>query len=305
MMPSHSNTQWILYGGVRHSLAMVGCLIGVGCGGQSSLDSSETNGGSQAGASAIGTATHPSGGSGNMSFGGMATTPNNGGLGALGANTSNATTNMDIGGAASVGGTTASILHTGGGTATGGTASMGGNTEPGAPAITDSGYVTVSAGTVVLSGFVSSYVGGSGSSISLTYDASSFCASGTVGANATYNSWAGAGFNVNQTNSGSSGSTSLLALNGTMLDMSYANPAGSTLELQLWDGSDYWCYRLPAASSATTVSIPFSSLNTKCWDDSGTAFTSGTSITTVQLVVPGSAATSTPFNYCFLGLKVK
>jgi hypothetical protein len=39
--------------------------------------------------------------------------------------------------------------------------------------------------------------------------------------------------------------------------------------------------------------------------DTGMAFTSGTSITMVQLVVPGSATSVTPFDYCFLGLAVQ
>ena len=79
---------------------------------------------------------------------------------------------------------------------------------PGSPTIDpNSGYATVSAGTVVMSGYVTSSEGGSGSSISLTYNKDSFCASGTVGASTTYNSWANAGCNVNQPQAGGSGST--------------------------------------------------------------------------------------------------
>lgn len=169
----------------------------------------------------------------------------------------------------------------------------------------NSGYTVLSTGSVVMSGYVSSYVGGSGSSIQLTYDQSSFCASGAVGPSSTYSSWAGAGFNVNQTQSGSSGSTGALPLVGSTISISFKNPGGSRLELQLWDGSNYWCYYLPSSSGATTTTVPLSSLNTACWDGSGQAFTSGTSITTVQLVVPGNATTPAPFDYCFLGLSVK
>jgi hypothetical protein len=179
---------------------------------------------------------------------------------------------------------------------------------PGSPTIDpNSGYATVSAGTVVMSGYVTSSAGGSGSSVSLIYNKDSFCASGTVGASTTYNSWANAGFNVNQPQAGGSGSTGSLALVGSTLSISYVNHAGSTLEMQLWDsvGSSYWCYYLPASTSATTKTIPLSSLNTKCWDGSGTSFVSGTSITMVQLIVPGSATTPTPFDYCFLGLTVQ
>jgi hypothetical protein len=176
---------------------------------------------------------------------------------------------------------------------------------PGTPSIDDSGYVKLATGNVAMSGYVSSYIGGSGSTIALTYDASSFCASGTVGANTTYNSWAGAGFNVNQTSSAASGSTGSLILTGSRITVSYVNRGGSILELQLWDGSNYWCNRLPPAPVPAAMTIAFTSLNTKCWDGSGTAFKSGTPITTVQMVVPGSATTSTPYDFCFLGLTVE
>jgi hypothetical protein len=169
----------------------------------------------------------------------------------------------------------------------------------------NSGYATVPAGTVILSGYVTSSAGGSGSSISLTCTENSFCASGTVGASSTYNSWANAGFNVNQAKGGASGSTNPLPLVGSTISVSYVNRAGSRLQLELWDGSDYWCCYLPPATSPTTTTIPFSSLNTKCWDNSGTAFTSGTSITALQLTVPGGATSPTPFDYCFLGLTVQ
>jgi hypothetical protein len=92
-----------------------------------------------------------------------------------------------------------------------------------------------------------------------------------------------------------------------MISISYVNRAGSRLELELWDNgsSNFWCYYLPASTSPTTTTVPLSNLNTKCWDNTGTPFVSGTSITMVQLAVPGSATSVTPFDYCFLGLTVQ
>ncbi len=170
---------------------------------------------------------------------------------------------------------------------------------------TDSGYVTVSTGTVIMAGFASSNEAGSGSSITLTYNPTSFCATGTVAASTVYQSWAGAGFTVNQAPSGASGSNKPIVLTGSTISITFTNQGGSPLEFQLYDGSDYWCYELPTASSSTTVTIPLSSLNTQCWDNQGTAFTSGTAITSVSLVVPGTSAGTTPFNFCFQGLKVQ
>ncbi len=169
----------------------------------------------------------------------------------------------------------------------------------------NSGYATVNAGTVILSGFIMSNAGGSGSSISLTFTDTSFCASGTVGASSTYQSWANTGFNVNQAQSGASGSTGSLPFVGSSITVSYVNKGGSTLELQLWDGTNYWCAYLPPSTSPNAVNIPFSSLNSACWDMSGAAFVSGTPVEVVQLQVPGSDSKPTPFDYCFLGMTIQ
>ena len=252
-------------------------------------------------------------GSGGASSAAGVTTISSGGHSAAGGATATAGGATASKGGSSAGGSKA----TGGTNATGGTKATSGSSyrdgglvtdgpaAPGTPTITDSGYVTVSAGTTVLAGFVSSSEGGSGSSISLTYGPTSFCASGTVGQNSTYNCWATAGFNVNQSSSGASGSASSLVLSGSTISVSYVNSGGSSLELQLYDGSDYWCYYLPPSTSPTTKTIPFSSLNTQCWNNGGSAFVSGTPITVVQLVVPGSNTSPTPFNFCFLGMTVQ
>lgn len=255
--------------------------------------------------------------------GGFATDARPGTGGAAGTTTGSrgGTTGTTTPGGGSPGSSNGGNHGTGGGTGTGAKGGSGGAAggrdaspdaiatdagAPGAPTINvNSGYTTIATGTVVMSGYVSSFIGGSGSTIGLTYTATSFCASGTVGASTTYNSWAGAGFNVNQSQSGSSGSTNQLTLVGSSVTVSYVNKGGSPLELQLWDGSDYWCYNLPPSTTPNTVTVPFSKLNSQCWDGSGTAFTSGTPITTVQLDVPGAATTTTPFDYCFLGLTVQ
>ena len=131
---------------------------------------------------------------------------------------------------------------------------------PGAPTIDpNSGYATMNAGTVILSGSIVSSCAGAGTICGgLTYTESSFCASGTVGASSTYRFWANAAFNVNQAQSGASGSTGSLPFVGSSITVSYSNKGGSTLELQLWDGSNYWCAYLPPSAGPNTVNIPFS-----------------------------------------------
>jgi hypothetical protein len=220
-------------------------------------------------------------------------------------------TNKAAGGAVAAGGKPnggAGSKATGGGVNSGGNANGGataGAPPVGAPVVTDNGYVTLSTGTVIMAGYISSSTAGSGSSVSLTYASNTFCASGTVAADAKYKSWVVAGFSVNQDSSGGSGSSTPLVLDGSELSISYANNAGSPLRFQIYDGSRYWCYDLPAAMGSGTSAIPFSKLNTQCWDGGGSAFTSGTAITTVELVVGGGATTKTPFDFCFLGLTVK
>ena len=258
---------------------------------------------------------HSSGGASGGSVGGTA----NGGISAAGGRTAigggghtggslpivgGATPNM---GGMMAGGaiTTGNTIAAGGGSHAGGSVATGGTAPPGTPTIQPDGYVTLDTGTTVMMGHVSSYESGSGSSITLTYGTNSFCASGTVAADSTYASWAGAGFNVNQAESGASGSSGSLVLSGSSISLSYVNHAGSTLRLQLYDGSDYWCTTLPAATSPTTITIPFSQLNTQCWSGLGSAFVSGTPITAVQLMVPCSGFSPTPFDFCFLGLTVQ
>ena len=166
-------------------------------------------------------------------------------------------------------------------------------------------YLTVNAGTVTLSGTIASACAGAGSLCGgPIYTDTSFCASGTVGASSTYKSWANVGFTVNQAESGASGSTGSLPFVGSSITVSYSNKGASTLELQLWDGSNYWCAYLPPSAGPNTVTIPFSGLNSACWDMSGKPFVSGTSIDMVQFLVPCSPTIATPFDYCFLGLTV-
>ena len=216
---------------------------------------------------------------------------------------------ISVGGARTVGGypATGGTIGVGGYRATGGTRAVMTTTPVGTPVIDNSGYVTVKAGNTVLMGFISSSTAGSGSSISLTYDSSQFCAKGEVAPNGAYKSWAVAGFGVNQSQTGASGSSGSLALYGSSVSLTYNDMGASPIEFQMYDATNgsYWCYMLPQATSATTITIPFSKLTTECWNGGGSAFTSGTSISAVNLVVSGSATTTTPYSFCFLGMAVQ
>lgn len=174
----------------------------------------------------------------------------------------------------------------------------------GPPTIGNDGYVTVDAGSTALLGYVGSYIGGSASTITLTYASTAFCASGSVGPNGAYQSYAGAGFNVDQTVSSEGGTATSIPIEGSSMTLSYQNFAGSPLRLQIIDTSyNYWCYTLTQA--AGPVTIPMSNFNSHCWDGSGESFQTGTSISALQLIVPGSDTVSIPFNFCFLGVTIQ
>jgi hypothetical protein len=206
----------------------------------------------------------------------------------------------------------------GGTSATGGSLSSSSDASPSSDALAtvdagipgaalvdpNSGYTTVATGTVNMSGYASS-AASAGSSISLSCTPTSLCANGAVGVSMGPGTWANVSFAVNQAKTGGSGSTDQLVLVGSSMSISYLNKAGSPLEFQLWDGTNFWCYYLPPSKVPNTVTFPFSSLNTRCWNGQGDAFTSGTPITSVQLVVPGSSTAPTPFDYCLLGLTVQ
>jgi hypothetical protein len=174
----------------------------------------------------------------------------------------------------------------------------------GAPMINADGYATLDAGTQVFAGYVSSFSGGSGTTIELTYTTTSFCASGTVAPNSDYQSYAGAVFFIDQaayTGGGNTGTAASVPLTGSSLTFNFSNSGGSPLELQLINQRyNFWCYDLTSAQSP--VVIPLASFNTRCWDGTGNPFASGTEILGVQLVVYGGATMATPFEFCFEAL---
>jgi hypothetical protein len=176
----------------------------------------------------------------------------------------------------------------------------------GAPMISADGYATLDFGTQVFAGYISSFSGGSGTTIELTYTTTSFCAFGTVAPNSDHQSYAGAIFDIDQaaytyTGGGNTGTAGSVPLIASSLTFSFSNSRGSPLEIQLIDQKyNFWCYDLTRAQSP--VVIPLASFNTRCWDKTGDPFASGTEIMGVQLVVYGGASVAIPFDFCFEGL---
>jgi hypothetical protein len=176
----------------------------------------------------------------------------------------------------------------------------------GAPTIDDNGFLTLDAGAYVLVGSVAFTAGGgSGSTINGFFGSTYFCASGSVVASPGDQSWATASFNVNEpeTTTGSSPAHELF-LSASSITLSFANYSDSPLMIALLDNSyDLWCYEL--ADVASPVTIPLSSFNSHCWDNSGASFMSGTAIQSIELSLSGSPTASTPFDFCLLGLTIQ
>ena len=130
---------------------------------------------------------------------------------------------------------------------------------------------------------------------------SSICASGTIGADATLTTSAGLGFDF-QPQDGSAATP--LAISGSNLTLTFSNAGGSNLVVNLvgdQSGSTFWCYELKGATSPVT--IPLSSFNTACWDNSGQPFSPGTSVAGIFVYVPSQASTAVPFEFCLLDVE--
>jgi len=143
-----------------------------------------------------------------------------------------------------------------------------------------------------------------------------YCAQGTVGANEDYESVALLGFNINEdpatadcsydpaaaTSEGppgieltGSGIAANIVKQGDETDFTFRvqiqGPNGAT------DENDRWCATITETQGK--IFVPYEDFNTKCWDDSGDAY-SGQPISAVVFLVPGEP-TATPYNFCVNG----
>jgi hypothetical protein len=123
------------------------------------------------------------------------------------------------------------------------------------------------------------------------------CVKGTVAAAADFSGTAILGFNLSEGN-GATSTTVTPMKEGVLLDVT--NNAGSPLRFQVKSaptGGTEWC---------TTVSgsggfVPWTSLRTNCWDDSGTAY-NREPIASAMLLVPGTDTTPIDFDFCWNSL---
>ena len=187
------------------------------------------------------------------------------------------------------------------------TASGGGPSTGGSLNVTAGGYVQSS----TYQGYAWTAAGpGTESTITPTDFASlvsdtQLCVSGSVGARPDYGGYAMLGINLNQATTGGTGSEGTYTPTGGSVTVGVTNTGGSTLWVQIQapggdtDANLRWCAILTGSGGT----IALSSFNTKCWDNSGTAY-AGQALQALMIFVPGGNATATSFNFCLTALTI-
>lgn len=243
-----------------------------------------------------------SGSAGTVASGGTASTAGTAGTVANGGTAGTGTAGTGTAGTGTAGTGTA-------GTGTAGTGTAGSGGSAGAPPV-----MCDAAWTVGNDGFVKAPIAGggcwhgyafAGADTASTAMPTSFAMcgagcmlrfSGSVAASATFSGTAYLGFNVGQAANGTSGT---VVPAGAGLTVNFTNTGGSPLRVQIQGptgdtvATDRWCADLVGAAGPVTV--PYTTFNTMCWDNSGTAYAKQP-IKAIQLVIPGSDMEAVPFD---------
>jgi hypothetical protein len=123
------------------------------------------------------------------------------------------------------------------------------------------------------------------------------CVKGSVAAAADFSGTAILGFNLSEGN-GATSTTVTPMKDGVLLDVT--NNAGSPLRFQVKSaasGGTEWC----TSVSGSGGFIPWTSLRTNCWDDTGTAY-NREPIASAMLLVPGTDTAPVDFDFCWNSL---
>jgi hypothetical protein len=121
------------------------------------------------------------------------------------------------------------------------------------------------------------------------------CVKGSVAATADYSGIAMLGFNLNQLSGVSTLMTVTPSKAGVQIDVK--NNASSPLRFQVTAGDGASQQRWCATVTGSGGFIPWTSLNTACWDGSGTAYNKEP-ISAATLLVPGTTGAAVAFDFC-------
>jgi hypothetical protein len=147
------------------------------------------------------------------------------------------------------------------------------------------------------SGYDFSFSDGKGSTICLS--ASSLCAAGTTAAQdpPTYSVW-GAGFGFNLSPDTTATTTVEVQLAGAGVSVALSSlPTGAEARVQVTVGTTDYCAKMTTA----TQTLAWTSFNTKCWDNTGTALTAAPKTGKIQFQASSGTAAGT-FDFCVTSL---
>ena len=249
---------------------------------------------------------------------GRPTLPNSGGTGGTLEGVAGGTSGTLATGGSSMGGSGQSVggaLPETGGSSAGGAAGSGGTgtTSSGTPGATGGSdaqrqMAVQQGGYVVSCAWMGNAWTGVESDISVgsviepaDFDAlpagGALCASGTVAPDLSYGGFAMMGINLNQDSAGGAESTwSPQGTAGLLYDVS--TPLSQLLRLQIQGAAGYpsaaWCLNISPGSGAAN----WGEFNTRCWDNSGVSYDGSIPLSSIIVVVPGTANSSIPFDFC-------
>jgi len=241
-----------------------------------------------------------------------ATTANGGSPASAGASTATAGSATQLPAGSSGGATTGGSGTSGGGGSTeASTSGAGGSGAPleSPPGFFSGGYLT----SGPWMGWVFTYAdsAGKGTLVSPVCDANGCvpawvkqaCLKGVVAQDPASSTFVGLAFHNNNPMSGGTGTWNV-AGQGVYISLSNP-PQAARLQLQEPNtSSNDQRYCAPLPSGGTGV-IPFSSFKTYCWGDAAhpsRALALGTQIHETAIVVPGSSASATPFDFCLVDI---
>lgn len=115
------------------------------------------------------------------------------------------------------------------------------------------------------------------------------CATGEVSAD--YGSWSQLMWNVAQT---PDWTNSTWTPDTSSLYYDISTHAGEPRLVIFDEGSNSWCYSV----NASTDTVALIDFNSACWDGSGTNYDGATPLLGIQVMVPGTGANATPFDFC-------
>lgn len=130
---------------------------------------------------------------------------------------------------------------------------------------------------------------------------SNICAQGTLEADTTYAATAGMGCALNQAPEANAPTADFTPTGDGLYVQLTGNTNGLRVQIRALGGdvdeNKRWCAPVPPGG---TGKIPWTTFNTKCWNNSGNYFSPGTPIRWIEITDPSSNTATTPIDFCLV-----